>query len=188
MFKKKLQPLSDDDKAYIVLVFLENKGETAFKGLEPDEVTNLISSTTQYTLINFLEFYLLYRNNTQFANKINDFAGQLNIVLKNLLLTPKLLIRLGYVYINTRPNLDDKDKKELLHKWTSKYSDLDAVFPSDKEALDSWVSNIVPAVQIHEAVVQNEIEVDGNYAGLVFDNVFDNRELTKQYMGFRNLS
>lgn len=189
MFKKLLQPLSEGEKSILVLSFLEEKGETAFQegSLSPEEINNLLLSTSHYTLINFLEFFYLYRRNADFARNINELAHGLGISLRGLPLSPTFLIRLGFTFISTRANLDEDDKKIIADNWVKSFTDTDKPFDSEKAACESWVGNIVRTVQSYELIHQTGQELDGEYAGQVFDNLLDNRELVKKYLTYRKL-
>lgn len=190
MFKKQLQPLTDGDKAVVILSYLEKRGDTTFQddNLSDEMTLNLVMGTPQYTLINCLELYYLYKDNTKFAKRINSMALQLRIKLEKLQLTPQFLIRLGYFFISTRPNLDETDIKAISDGWVQKYEDVYKPFATEEQSLRSWVNDIVTELQSYEAIMQVDEDVlDGEYAGMVFSNVTDNANLLKWYQDYRGI-
>ena len=190
MFKKQLQPLSESDKGVVVLSYLDSRGNDTFQhSNSSDEMTlNLLMGTPQYTLINCLELYYLYKYNAKFAKRINAMARQIRIELDKLPLTPQFLIRLGYFFISTRPNLSEQDIKALSDEWIKKYDDVYVPFASEEQCINSWVDDIATGLQIYEAMQQVDDDMlDGEYAGMVFNYVSDNHNLLKWYLKYRKI-
>lgn len=182
MFRKQLQPLSDGDKTVLVLSFLEERGEVeleGYKDLPINEVEDFVLGTPHYTLINALEMFYLYRRNTQFRTHINNLAAQFGISLNGLPLNPKFIIRLGFTFISTRPNLTEEDKKSISESWSKKYKNVDKEFSSEEEACDSWVHDIIQGLQINEGLQPSAPALGG---------IVDNDLLKDRYLEYRQIS
>jgi hypothetical protein len=187
VFRKQLQPLTEGDKAILVLSYLEESGvinPADYKDLSSDEVNNLVLGTSHYTLINALEIFFLYRENSHFRDHINKLASQYKISLKNLPLSPKFLIRLGYTFISSRPNLTEDDRNAIADKWTDKYKDLNLVFDRE-EAFGAWVNDIVLNIQLYETSQQQSNET--TYEQYI-SSIYANTELKERYLSLRELS
>lgn len=190
MFKNKLQPMPDSDKAILILSFLEERGEVKpsdYENLPIEEVQDQLLGTTYYTLINALELFYLYRRNPKFNEHINSLGTQFGISLKGLKLCPRLLLRLGMIYIETRPNLLRADKDNLAESWINKYTDIDKNFPSEDDACKSWVDDIIQALQIYESMQDTGTTDSASQWGPGAGGVMVNDTLKERYLSFRSM-
>ncbi len=195
LFKKPLQPLSDGDKTIIVYSYLDKLKALPddIKSWSDQEVLNLMLGTPQYTLVNCLELYYLYKNDDKFAKHIRSLAESYDIHLQNFKGTPRFLISLGYTFILTRPNLDPSDRGKLIDSWTAYYRNPEKPFASEDEERDSWVNNIVAKLQEYEAKQATTGDVLGNvssyeeYLEQIELAIEHNDDLVKWYQDYRGL-